>query len=145
MAHLQTNNLLSVNQHGFRSGFSCETQLILTVHDLLEYFEHKYRVNIGVLDFHFSKAFDTVPHPQLLKKLEHLGIRGDVYHWLTYFFLTERDQRVVMEGSYSNLVHVGSWIPQGTVMWPLLFLCHTNDLPLGVYSKIRLFADDCLI
>ena len=37
MAHLQTNNLLSVNQHGFRSGFSCETQLILTVHDLLGY------------------------------------------------------------------------------------------------------------
>ena len=43
MAHLQTNNLLSVNQHGFRSGFSCETQLILTVHDLLESFEHKHR------------------------------------------------------------------------------------------------------
>ena len=59
MAHLQTNNLLSVNRHGFRSGFSCETQLILTVHDLLESFEHKHRVDIGVLDF--SKAFDTVP------------------------------------------------------------------------------------
>ena len=72
MAHLQTNNLHSVNLHGFRSGFSCETQLILTVHDLLESFEHKHRVDIGVLDF--SKAFDTVPHPHLLKKLEHLGI-----------------------------------------------------------------------
>ena len=103
MAHLQTNNLLSVNQHGFRSGFSCETQLILTVHDLLESFEHKHRVDIGVLDF--SKAFDTVPHPRLLKKLELLGIRGDLYHWLTYF-LAERDQRVVMEGSYSNFLHV---------------------------------------
>ena len=47
MGHLQTNNLLNVNQHGFRSGFSCETQLILTVHDLLESFEHKHRVDIG--------------------------------------------------------------------------------------------------
>ena len=45
-----------------------------------------------------AKSFDTVPHPHLLKKLEHLGIRGDLYHWLTSF-LTERDQRVVMEGS----------------------------------------------
>ena len=142
MGHLQTNNLLSVNQHGFRSGFSCETQLILTVHDLLESFEHKHRVDIGVLDF--SKAFDTVPHPHLLKKLQHLGIHGDLYHWLTSF-LTERDQRVVMEGSYSKFVHVDSGIPQGTVLGPLLFLCHINDLPLSVDSNIRLFADDCLI
>ena len=99
-------------------------------------------MDIGVLDF--SKAFDTVPHPHLLKKLKHLGIRGDLYHWLTSF-LTERDQRVVMEGSYSNFVHVDSGIPQGTVLGPLLFLCHINDLPLSVDSKIRLFADDCLI
>ena len=61
MAHLQTNILLSVNQHGFRSGFSYETQLILTVHDILESFEHKHRVDIGVLDL--SITFDTVPHP----------------------------------------------------------------------------------
>ena len=99
-------------------------------------------MDIGVLDF--SKAFDMVPHPHLLKKLQHLGIPGDLYHWLTVF-LTERDQRVVMEGSYSNFVHVDSGIPQGTVLGPLLFLCHINDLPLSVDSKIRLFADDCLI
>ena len=60
-------------------------------------------------------------------------------------FLTERDQTVVMEGSYSNFLHVDSGIPQGTVLGPLLFLCHINDLPLSVDSKIRLFADDCLI
>ena len=50
-----------------------------------------------------------------------------------------------MEGSYSNFVHVDSGIPQGTVLGPLLFLCHINDLPLSVDRKIRLFADDCLI
>ena len=53
-----------------------QTQLILTVHDLLESFEHKHRVDIGVLDF--SKAFDTVPHPHLLKKLEQLGIYAEI-------------------------------------------------------------------
>ena len=51
MVHLQTNNLLSVNQHGFCSGFCCMTQLILTVHDLLEYGEHKHRVDIGYWTF----------------------------------------------------------------------------------------------
>ena len=56
---------------------------MLTVHDLLESFEHKHRVDIGVLDF--FKAFVTVPHPHLLKKLEHLGIRADLCHWLTSF------------------------------------------------------------
>ena len=52
-----------------------------------------------------------------------------------------------MEGCtiYSNCVHVDSGIPPGTVLGPLLFLCHTNDLPLSVDSKIRLFADDSLI
>ena len=105
LGHLQTNNLLSdsVNQHGFRSGFSCETKLILTIHDLLESFEHEHRVDIGVLDF--SKTFDTVPHPHLLKKLQHLGIRGDLYHWLTSF-LTERDQRVVMESSLIQILYM---------------------------------------
>ena len=52
---------------------------------------------------------------------------------------------VVMEGSYSNFLHVDSGIPQGTVLGPLLFLFHINDLPLSVDSKIILFADDCLI
>ena len=50
-----------------------------------------------------------------------------------------------MEASYSNFVHVDSGIPRGTVLGPLLFLCHINDLSLSVDSKIRLFADDCLI
>ena len=77
------------------------------------------RVDIEVLDF--SKAFDTVPHPHLLKKLEHLDIRGDLYHWLTYF-VTERDQSVVMEGSCSNCVHVDSGIPQGKALGHLFFL-----------------------
>ena len=67
MGHLQTNNLLSVNQHGFRSGFSCETQLILTVHDLLESFEHKHRVDIGVLEY-ASSVWD----PHLRKDIHHL-------------------------------------------------------------------------
>jgi len=99
-------------------------------------------VDIGILDF--SKAFDTVPHDKLLYKLEKYGIQGPLHAWLASF-LTHRHMRVVLEGVESQEVPVISGVPQGTVLGPLLFLCHINDLPDHVKSQVRLFADDCLI
>ena len=52
---------------------------------------------------------------------------------------------VVVEGDKSRQVNVGSGVPQGTALGPLLFLCHINDLPERVSSHVRLFADDCLV
>ena len=79
-----------------------------------------------------------------LHKLNHYGIRGPVHTWLTNF-LTKRKMRVVLEGEASEEVTVDSGVPQGTVLGPLLFLCHINDLPEEVQSNVRLFADDCLL
>ena len=53
--------------------------------------------------------------------------------------------RVVLDGESSEEAHVESGVPQGTVLGPILFLCHINDLPLAVSSQVRLFADDCLL
>ena len=53
--------------------------------------------------------------------------------------------QVVVDGETSQKVPVESGVPQGTVLGPLLFLCHINDLPNSVTSQVRLFADDCLL
>ena len=60
-------------------------------------------------------------------------------------FFKNRKQSVVVDGKQSSLIDVVSGVPQGTVLGPLLFLLHINDLPSVVSSKVRFFADDCLI
>ena len=100
------------------------------------------QIDIAVLDF--SKAFDTVPHDGLLSKLKHYGIDKNIWQWISNF-LKKRKQCVVVDGVSSGLVDVDSGVPQGTVLGPILFLLHINDLPSIVSSKVRLFADDCLI
>ena len=60
-------------------------------------------------------------------------------------FLKNRKQSVVVDGKQSSFIYVVSGVPQDTLLGPLLFLLHINDLPSGVSSKVRLFADDCFI
>ena len=108
----------------------------------MQMFDSRKQVDVAVLDF--SKAFDTVPHERLLKKLSDYGIDGPILLWISTF-LRDRQQRVVVDGIQSGWSPVKSGVPQGTVLGPLLFLLYTNDLPDWVTSQVRLFADDCLV
>ena len=139
MEHYNNHNILTEAQHGFRPGRSCETQLILTAEDLARSIDDHKQVDATVLDF--SKAFDRVSHQRLLQKLQHYGIRGSLLQW-TEHFLTQRQQQVVIDGQASDWEHVTSGVPQGTVLGPLLFLTFINDIPSGITSNLRLFADD---
>ena len=89
----------------------------------------------------FSKAFDSVPHERLLLKLHSYGIRDPLLSWVRSF-LTNRQQRVVVRGSYSSWTPVLSGVPQGTVLGPVLFIIYINDITRNLTSQCKLFADD---
>ena len=116
----------------------------MTTHDILRHRDVGKQVDITILDF--SKAFDTVPHRRLLGKLEHYGICGPSLKWIQEF-LTGRTQAVLCDGIRSGSEHVLSGVPQGTVLGPLLFLLHINEMPSVVdpHTQCRFFADDCLL
>ena len=97
-----------------------------------------------VLDF--SKAFDVVPHQRLLAKIKYYGIRGNILFWISTW-LTQRNQRVVVSGKYSEPTKILSGAPQGTVLVPLFFLMFVNDIGdnLSSKTKLRLFADDTVL
>ena len=91
----------------------------------------------------FIKAFDTPPHELLKSKLFSYGIGGKTLKWINAF-LCYRQQRVVVNGVKSDWAPVVSGVPQGTVLGPLLFSLHINDITADIESEIRLFADDCV-
>ena len=91
------------------------------------------------------KAFDTVDHEILLKKLFHCGLRGIANEWFCSY-LTKRKQYVIIGNEVSALNAISIGVPQGPVLGPLLFLIYINDLHKCIkYSKTYHFADDTSI
>ena len=142
MGHFEKYNIINEEQHGFRKGRSCESQLALTINDLAKILDRQGQADVVITDF--SKAFDTVPHKRLLLKLHRSGITGALHSWFKNF-LTTRSQSVVLDSVSSSSVWVQSGVPQGTVLGPLLFILYISDLPQGIKSQVRLFADDCIL
>ena len=119
---------------------STTTQLLDVYHGILESVASGNEVDVIYLDF--TKAFDKVPHHLLFRKLEILGIRGSLLSWFQSY-LSDRQQRVVLQGVYSNWLPVTSGVPQGSIPG-LLFLVYCNDIPNCVdkTSTLALLAND---
>ena len=142
MNYADKNNILKINQHGFRKSLSCETQLLTFIQELHENTQQGFQTDIVLLDF--AKAFDKVSHNRLLYKLDHYGFSSEVLLWIKGF-LSNRSQQVVLDNISSNSISVTSGVPQGSVLGPCLFLFYINDLPDCVSSNVRLFADDTIL
>ena len=139
MDHMQENNLICREQHGFTPGRSCVTQLLDTLDCWTEILDNGGSIDAIYMDF--RKVFDSVPHRRLLHKVRAHGIQGSVLDWIDAF-LSECKQRVYINGSQSQEGQVTSGIPQGSVLGPILFVIYINDLPNEVESEVRIFADD---
>ena len=144
MEHLQNNKILHDWQQGFWSKRSTETQLITLIHELGKKWENRKLTDITVLDF--SKAFDKVSHQLLSIKLDYYGIRGSTLRWINSF-LSDRTQKLILEGAVSDTVKVTSGVPvpQGSVLGPILFLIYISDLSNSISSKVWLFEDDTIV
>ena len=137
--HMDRNDLFTEHQYGFRQHRSTSLQLLLALEEWTKRIEEGRVVDNCYIDV--KKAFDTVPHRRLLKKLSSYGIRGAVLKWIEAF-LQDREQSVAVNGEKSAPVKVRSGVPQGSVLGPTLFVIYVNDMPEVVQSNLLLYADD---
>lgn len=142
LSHMVKNKLFNSNQHGFLPRRNCTTQLLEVIESWYEIIEQKGYIDVIYTDF--AKAFDSVPHIRLIRKVESYGIKGNLLSWIKSF-LTSRRQRVNVNGSMSRWSDVKSGVPQGSVLGPILFLIYINDMPMVVKNTCKLFADDAKV
>ena len=140
VAHLEKNNLICKNQHGFRKHRSCLTQLLVHIDTIMQNLQHDMDTDVIYLDY--AKAFDKVDHQILLKKMYAYSVRGKLLMWINSY-LSNRQQTVVINGEHSKPAKVVSGVPQGTVLGPVMFILYLNDLEACIkHSIVSSFADD---
>ena len=128
------------SQYGFRPGHGtihATLDLLKTIEKALQ--ENEYAIGVFC---DLSKAFDTLDHDILLRKLDHYGVRGKWHSWLKSY-LSNRKQFVDINGITSSHRDITVGVPQGSILGPLLFLIYINDLPASLEKLTPvLFADD---
>ena len=142
MSHLVNNNLINSSQHGFMTKKSCLTNLLHSMEEVTKVLDEGDSVDVLYLDF--AKAFDKVQHQRLLLKMQSHNISGQIYEWIKAW-LSNRKQRVVLNGKQSSWLSVPCSVCQGTVLGPILFIIFIDDIDIcikEIEALILKFADD---
>ena len=134
-----TSGRISSFQFGFTKNRSIVHQLLLFFNHIFSSFGQKVQTYFVYLDF--RKAFDSVPHNELLLKLWHFGITGNLWLWFKAY-LTSRNQVFSVNHCSSTTLPVLSGVPQGSILLPLLFLIYVYDHLSASSSSLLLFAAD---
>ena len=133
--YLESNGLIHPSHHGFRAKHSTVSALIQMFDTWIDAFEDSEVSAVIMLDM--SAAFDVVDHQILLEKLTLYGFEDCAQSWIRSY-LTDRSQRVYVEGSLSDALPLDCGVPQGSILGPLLYIVYTNYLPEAVQMTIHL-------
>ena len=146
---LEVTEQLYCSQYGFRTGHSCENAVSELLTEIIKSKEERLYTAAMFLDL--SKAFDTLEHEVLLKKLEKYGVRGIANNWYRDYLSNRRIRTKCTTAStgkteYSDYKQVTYGTPQGSCLGPLIFILFTNDLHHQLYHcQSLLSADDTTI
>ena len=141
MRFLHIHDILYKHQYGFRARHNTSHPVLHFSDKIYSSLNQKPSAKTLAIFIDLKKAFDTVDHTILLRKMEHYGVRNTSNVWFQNY-LSEREQFVSINGIESETEKIVCGVPQGSVLGPLLFLIYINDLPNSTDFFTLLFADD---
>ena len=143
MNYLTDNSILYRHQSGFHKNHCTDTSLAYLMDNILTGFDSGLLTRVSLIDL--QKAFDTINHDILLRKMSALRFSDRSINWFQQY-LSNRSFHINVQDKYSCIAKVDCMVPQGSILGPLLFLLYVNDMKQAVDCDFFLYAGgSCLV